>query len=113
MSTVEGDYTLLVALLEGFLVDAPQLMLRMEQAVANDDLEQLHREAHTLKSGFRCFGAEQAEQLAARVEASARQRSMERIGEKVQEVKRIWPQVERTLRNAPSSKWLAKLSLDD
>jgi len=113
MSTVEGDYTLLVALLEGFLVDAPQLMLRMEQAVANDDLEQLHREAHTLKSGFRCFGAEQAEQLAARVEASARQRSMERIGEQVQEVKRIWPQVERTLRNAPSSKWLAQLSLDD
>lgn len=109
MATVQGDYELLVQLLEAFLTEGPQLMQRITEAVACDDLEQLHVAAHTLKSGFRYFGATRARQLALRLETLAYQGRTEGLANHTRRLNAMWPEIEHALRNTPPPE---QLSLD-
>ncbi len=59
----------LVRVVEVFLQDSESRLGRLESAAATGDRERLGREAHTLASAFGTFGATQAKEDAAAVEA--------------------------------------------
>ena len=72
LESVKGDHDLLRIVMETFLVESPQLMARMEQAIENSDAADLNLAAHSLKGSLRFFGAEQGFQLAYQLELMGR-----------------------------------------
>ena len=109
MNTVQDDYELLTELLDSFLVEGPRLMRRINDAIRNDDIEELRIAAHTIKSSFRYFGAAQAQQLAFGLETLARTGTMQGAADQAQQLNAAWPSVERTLKKVPPREQLRQL----
>jgi two-component system, sensor histidine kinase and response regulator len=69
LDSVGGDSQLLTEIARIFLVEAPRLAHDIAHALTTEDATLLRRSAHTIKSGLRMFGAEQAYQLALSLES--------------------------------------------
>jgi signal transduction histidine kinase/HPt (histidine-containing phosphotransfer) domain-containing protein len=69
LKSLDGDARLLTEIVRIFLVESPRLMADIESAIARSDGTVLRRAAHTIKGGLRMFGAEDAHELACRLES--------------------------------------------
>lgn len=77
LATVQGDRELLLELLEAMLTEAPQLKADARAAASKDDLKELGRAAHTLKSALRYVGATTLGEEAAEIEKTAKAGELE------------------------------------
>lgn len=68
LTWVDQDRALLAELVEIFLQDYPQRLTELREAVAQDDAPRTQRVAHGLKGSVAGFGANQAKELALRLE---------------------------------------------
>ncbi len=68
LTWVDQDRVLLAELVEIFLQDYPQRLTELRVAVAQGDAPRTHRVAHGLKGSVAGFGANQAKELALRLE---------------------------------------------
>ena len=75
---VEGQPSLLAELIEEFLPDAARRVGEIRDAIDASDLERVRDEAHALKSSSAHVGARQLSQLAAALEARAREDALDR-----------------------------------
>jgi CheY-like chemotaxis protein/HPt (histidine-containing phosphotransfer) domain-containing protein len=66
-----GDPTFVRELVSTFLDDAPALVGALRRSLGRDDLEELRRVAHTLKSNGRTFGATRLAALSEELELNA------------------------------------------
>jgi HPt (histidine-containing phosphotransfer) domain-containing protein len=66
-----GDEAALGELIDTFLDEAPDLLSRMQGAVAEKNAEDLRRAAHTLKSNAATFGADALAEVCRRLEGMA------------------------------------------
>ncbi|MEQ8786590.1 MAG: response regulator [Pirellulaceae bacterium] len=93
LAGVGGDEELLRVVVEAFLNECPLLITRMHDALDKQDAAELHRAAHTLKSGLRSVGAaalvEPAKQLerAASTDASKLLRPLSDLEARIAEIK--------------------------
>jgi HPt (histidine-containing phosphotransfer) domain-containing protein len=71
LATVQGSEELLREIIEAFLEEAPRQVAAMHTALAGSDAALLRRAAHTVKGAVRYFGAQQAFELALRLESLA------------------------------------------
>lgn len=72
----DQDEVLLREIVKIFLEEAPRLLERIEQALAQDDASGLERAAHSLKGQIRCLAAPDAQSAAENLETKARQRDL-------------------------------------
>lgn len=76
---VGDDVETLKDVLESFLEDSPKLLKGMEQGLISQDLEEIERNAHTLKSSSRLFGAEAFAQQCQVLEDDANQANLSAV----------------------------------
>ena len=67
----QGGERLLAAVVRSFLERTPARLTTARTALADGDLETVHREAHTLKTSVRMMGAARMGELCERVETLA------------------------------------------
>jgi len=72
LNAVNGDRKLLQRIVRAFLDDYTSLLEQLERAHASNDRDTLHLVAHGLKGAMRTFNAETAGEIAASLEAMAR-----------------------------------------
>jgi PAS domain S-box-containing protein len=77
LAAVGDDRELLQELIDAFLVESPQLVRGIEEAIASRNGEELQRQAHSLKSAIHFFGAEHATDLARRLEECGREQDFD------------------------------------
>jgi HPt (histidine-containing phosphotransfer) domain-containing protein len=82
-----GDETLLNAMVEIFLVDSPQLVERMEQALLHRDHRELELAAHSLKGELMYLGVHEATEAAEKLEAAGRAGKVEDAEELLQKLR--------------------------
>ena len=70
--TVQDDEQLLAEILQAFLDELPDLMVRIRAAIESQDEEALRRGAHTLKSSFSHFGIAEGQQRSQELESLGR-----------------------------------------
>jgi HPt (histidine-containing phosphotransfer) domain-containing protein len=71
LATVQGSEELLREIIEAFLEEVPRQFEAMRRAIEESDAALLRRAAHTVKGSARYFGADQASDLAMRIESLA------------------------------------------
>jgi PAS domain S-box-containing protein len=77
METIGGDRSLLTALVDTFLSDAPRLVEAARRGLEHGQTDEIRRAAHTLKSNGATFGATSFSELSRQLEALARSGSLE------------------------------------
>jgi HPt (histidine-containing phosphotransfer) domain-containing protein len=95
----DGDDSVLLEILEAFLVDAGAQVAAMEAAREAGDAGALERVAHTLKSTAATVGATLLASLCRELEELARTRCLERAPERVARVHAELRSVEASLRS--------------
>lgn len=93
----------LVDFLEAVLIDTPQRMERIHQALVDEDREKLSREAHDLKSNAASSGMSQLARLAESLETGALEAEREQLKAWVHELSRNMPQALDALK-----RWMEK-----
>ena len=78
---VDGDPALLQTIASAFLAEAPPYLDSIVGAIQAGQGRLLQRAAHTIKGGFRLFGANEAYDLAQRLEEAGRTGQFEKTGE--------------------------------
>jgi signal transduction histidine kinase/CheY-like chemotaxis protein/HPt (histidine-containing phosphotransfer) domain-containing protein len=76
LERVEGDEELLQDICWIFLEESPQLMIQLQQALADDDPEAVSRAAHSLKGESAYLGATSVAQIAKQLETMGRDREL-------------------------------------
>ncbi|MBI3861175.1 MAG: response regulator [Planctomycetia bacterium] len=97
LKSLDGDAKLLADIVRIFLVESPRLIEEIETAIARTDGPLLRRAAHTIKSGLRMFGAEDAYDLACRLEGLGRTGDIASAGEPFADFKRVFVDIEKEL----------------
>ncbi len=77
LKTAQGNQNLLKSLMEAALVEFPQRMAAIRNAVAGGNQADLRLAAHTLRGSLRYFGANQASEYAAKLEDMGRKGEIE------------------------------------
>ncbi|HEX9123624.1 MAG TPA: response regulator, partial [Actinomycetota bacterium] len=77
LENMGGDRELVSELVEQFLSDAPGLVAAARRGLEAGDADEVRRAAHTLKSNAATFGANELAERSRRLEASAKQGSLE------------------------------------
>jgi PAS domain S-box-containing protein len=77
LETVQGDRTLLKAVIEATLAECPVVLGELENAVGARDADVVRRAAHTIKGALRTFEAARAAAIAARIEEAGRNGNLE------------------------------------
>jgi len=72
LSNLGGEFEYLVELIETFLEDAPHLIQELNQAVEGQNISEVHRLAHSLKSNGADYGATRFAGLCKELETAAR-----------------------------------------
>lgn len=93
--TVLGDNDLLKEIAAAFLEEAKLVQTGLRAALTNGDAATAARMAHTIKAGFRTFGAQDAHDVAWHCEQAAKQQQL-------QEVSRLLPELEVAIANVCS-----------
>jgi HPt (histidine-containing phosphotransfer) domain-containing protein len=103
LDRMDGDRDLLREMAEILLDDVPIQLQAIKDALADDDLEQVTRAAHTLKGAVANLAARAAQQAASQLEQSARDRKTDHLAEDVRavqrEVARLLPELQRFCQN--------------
>ena len=98
---VDGDVTLLRGLVNMFEEESRIMLIQINEALIADDAERLERSAHKLKGAISNFSACAGFNLAARLEASGRERrfedARETAAELAAEIERIVPALKALL----------------
>ena len=69
---IGGDRAELIELVETFLIEGDEIVLDMQTAISNSDIELLRRSAHSLKANAQDFGASQLSTLCATLESGSK-----------------------------------------
>jgi HPt (histidine-containing phosphotransfer) domain-containing protein len=77
METIGDDLSLLTALIDTFLSDAPRLVEAARRGLERGQTDEVRRAAHTLKSNGATFGATRFSELSRQLESLARSGTME------------------------------------
>jgi CheY-like chemotaxis protein/HPt (histidine-containing phosphotransfer) domain-containing protein len=93
----EGSPDFLGKMVMTFLKSAPELIRRMEEAIAGGDAEEAHRAAHSLKSSSAFMGATGLSALCCEVEEIWRTRDLEGAGQRLSRIQAEYSGVERAL----------------
>ncbi len=88
--TVVGDRELLIEIAAAFIEEAAMVQAGLRAALNAADAKTASRLAHTIKAGFRTFGAQGAHDVAWHCEQSAKQQELE-------EVARMLPELEEAI----------------
>jgi two-component system, sensor histidine kinase and response regulator len=72
LARVKGDREMLQEIVQLFFAEAPELLARIQTAIAHGDGRALERAAHSLKGTVMSFGAQTAGDAALRLEAMGR-----------------------------------------
>ena len=72
LNTLGGEYAYLEELIDSFLEDTPQLIADLNTAVETEDIAEVHRLAHSLKSNGADYGALKFAELCRELEMGAR-----------------------------------------
>jgi len=92
-----GGDEFLGELIDTFLEEAPELLAAIRRSLEQNDVHELRRAAHTLKSNGATFGAEGFSELCRRLEGQARTGELEGADELVDLVEREYGRLERDL----------------
>jgi two-component system sensor histidine kinase/response regulator len=95
--TDEYGEEFLLELIDVYLVDTPNRIAQLHQALDGGDTETLVREAHTLKSSSANVGALGLSALAKEMESCGRRGVLERMASHVVEFEELFAQVKATL----------------
>jgi CheY-like chemotaxis protein len=72
LDTIGGDFEILVELIDTFLEEAPGLIEGLNKAVRDNDVSEVNRLSHSLKSNGADYGAKKFSQLCKTLEMQAR-----------------------------------------
>ncbi|MCA1570515.1 MAG: Hpt domain-containing protein [Chloroflexi bacterium] len=98
-SSVQGDRSFVVELIEAYLADGESHVADVEAAVAAGDAPALVRPAHTLKSSSATVGAERLAALARILETAGRSGTLDTAaGEHVAGLRQAWGEAGAMLR---------------
>lgn len=98
-SSVEGDRSFVVELIEAYLADGTTHVAEVEAAVADGDAGALVRPAHTLKSSSATVGAVRLAALARELEAAGRSGGLDAsIADRVPRLREAWEEATAALR---------------
>ena len=98
METVSGDANLLREVVEQALIEYPQLLRQLDEALAASDVRATERAAHSLKGSVRVFAAAPVEQIAAEIEMLARGGNLEDIPPRMPKLQAAVDQLIQVLR---------------
>jgi two-component system sensor histidine kinase/response regulator len=84
---VDGDPGLLQTIASAFLAEAPPYLDSIDGAIQGQDGRVLQRAAHTIKGGFRLFGATEAYELAMQLEEAGRRGRLDGMAETAQRLR--------------------------
>jgi HPt (histidine-containing phosphotransfer) domain-containing protein len=99
MSNLGGEFEFLEELIETFLEDAPQLIHELNQAVEKENLPEVHRLAHSLKSNGADYGAARFTELCRELEISARSGSLNGASGLAEQITNEYALVESALKS--------------
>jgi len=74
----DGDLSLLQQILDIVQTDFPQLCTKLGQAIETENVELIHRHAHTLKGSLANVGGDIASIIAAEIDAAATKNNLNR-----------------------------------
>lgn len=98
-SSVEGDRSFVVELIEAYVADGATHVAEVETAVADGDAGSLVRPAHTLKSSSATVGAQRLAALARDLEVAGRSGNLEAsIAERMPQLREAWEEATAALR---------------
>ncbi|HEY3969389.1 MAG TPA: response regulator [Planctomycetaceae bacterium] len=97
LKSLDGDAQLLSDVVRIFLVESPRLMGEIESAIACTDGPLLRRAAHTIKAGLRMFGADDAYDLACRLEGLGKAGDLVAAEESFVSFKQVFVEIEKEL----------------
>jgi CheY-like chemotaxis protein len=86
LSIVGGEFVYFEELIDSFLEDAPQLLAGLDQSVAADDIVEVRRIAHSLKSNGADFGATTFMLLCKELEMQAQSGTLNGAGELARQI---------------------------
>src|SRR5579862_3346593 len=89
LERVEGDQDLLTEMIHLFQEDAPNLLVKMRDALQRGDMALLERSAHSLKGAVSNFSAKAAADAALHLENDARNKDAKSAKESLLEVERV------------------------
>jgi HPt (histidine-containing phosphotransfer) domain-containing protein len=98
-TSVDGDRSFVVELIEAYVADGATHVAEVEAAVADGDAGSLVRPAHTLKSSSATVGAQRLAALARDLELAGRSGSLDAsIAERVPQLRDAWEEATAALR---------------
>jgi HPt (histidine-containing phosphotransfer) domain-containing protein len=86
VGTIGDDRSLLTALIDTFLSDAPRLVEAARRGLEHGQTDEVRRAAHTLKSNGATFGATSLSELSRQLEALARSGTLEGADELITQI---------------------------
>lgn len=98
-TSVDGDRSFVVELIEAYVADGATHVAEVEAAVADGDAGSLVRPAHTLKSSSATVGAQRLAALARELEVAGRSGSLDAsIADRVRQLREAWDEATAALR---------------
>jgi HPt (histidine-containing phosphotransfer) domain-containing protein len=97
LQMVGGDTAFLAEMIDAYLVDSPQLLADLRQALNEEDAELLRRAAHSLKSNSENFGAHGLAALARNLEELGKSGSLAEANNLTEQVAAEYERVKRAL----------------
>jgi HPt (histidine-containing phosphotransfer) domain-containing protein len=99
----KGDSEFLRELISIYLEDTPKQLIKLEQAIANQDAGQVVHAAHTIKGSSGNFGAAAFAHLAQEIEAHGKSQNLAAAAAALPELKNGFAQVTAALKQLAGS----------
>ncbi len=93
----EHDKSFLFKMLDLYLQRTPELLTELKKAFENNEIEKVHRSAHSLKSNCAMLGAIRLTEIAKRIEFAAKENKIEEIKDLVERLDQEFAQVKEIL----------------
>ena len=90
-------------LIDAFLEDAPNMLVNMQTAINEQDVESFRRNAHSLKSNANTFGALELAELARELESLARSNQLSEVSEPLTRLPGVYDAVHTELKRLQNS----------
>lgn len=94
----DGDYEIECDLIETFLGEIERRMDALTSAIGNEEIEQVYRNAHSIKGAAGNMGARKMQELAQSIEESGRVGDLHEVPEAMRRLDVEWSRVDRFLR---------------
>ncbi len=100
MERLMGDTELAVSVIEGFLCDMPLQIEKLKQYIEQEDIEQVTRQAHTIKGAAANVGGELLRTVGLSMEVAGSQGDMDILQERVPFLESEFLQLKEVMQNA-------------